>query len=77
MNAHDTHLLDMDGNVVQTWHGSDRPKALAYMLDDGSIVRPCRDTGGAFNVNTAGGRIQHIDAADNIVWDYLFSTEQY
>jgi hypothetical protein len=77
MTSFDTHLLDMDGNVVMTWHGSQRPKSMAYLLSDGSIVRPCRDLGGAFNVNTAGGRIQRIDSDDNIVWDFLFSSDEH
>lgn len=73
----DSELRDMDGNLVKTWHGSQRPRSFAYMLPDTSIIRPCRDTGGAFDVTTAGGRIQKIDADDNIVWDYFFSTSTY
>lgn len=73
----DTHLQDLDGNVVKTWHGSQRPRSFAYMLPDSSIIRPCRDTDGAFNITTAGGRIQRIDADDTIVWDYFFSDQTH
>jgi len=72
-NSYDTNLLDMDGNVIKIWHGSQRPKSFAYMLPDSTIVRPCKADNDVFTVNTAGGRIQMIDAADVIVWDYVFS----
>jgi hypothetical protein len=77
MDSWDSDLLDMDGSVVKTWHGSQRPKSMAYLLADGSILRPCRDTGGVFTVPTAGGRIQRIDADDTIVWDFYFSDENH
>jgi len=65
----DSYLIDMDNNVVKTWHGADVPTELAYMLPDSSVLRPCRvpDAGGR------GGRIQRIDANDVVVWDYLFA----
>ena len=35
------------------------------------------DDDGQFGAGGAGGRIQIIDANDDVVWDYLFSTESY
>ena len=65
----DSYLIDMDHNVLKTWHGGDVPTEFAYMLPDSSVLRPCRvpDAGGR------GGRIQRIDADDVVVWDYLFA----
>jgi hypothetical protein len=77
MDSWESHLIDMNGDVVKTWNGSQRPKSMAYLLADGSILRPCRDTGGAFDVPTAGGRIQRIDANDTITWDFYFSDENH
>jgi len=37
LNSSDTFLLDMDENVLTTWHGADRPASFAYMFSDGSI----------------------------------------
>jgi hypothetical protein len=62
----------MDGAVTETWHGSNRPASIAYLLFDGSILRPCQTQDGYFNVGGSGGRIQRIDADDSIVWDYSF-----
>jgi hypothetical protein len=70
-NSFDTFLIDMDGVTVMTWHGAHRPAANAYLLPDGSIVRPCEDPNAQFSSN--GGRIQRIDANDVVVWDFLFS----
>jgi hypothetical protein len=72
-----TYALDMDGTVVNTWQGSASPASCAYLLADGSVVRPCEDTGGSFNGGGLGGRLQKIDADNNIVWDYLLSTYDY
>ncbi|MFC1573215.1 aryl-sulfate sulfotransferase, partial [Candidatus Eisenbacteria bacterium] len=77
MTTTTTHLIDMDGASHKTWHGADRPASMAYLLADGSILRPCRHPEGAFMGAAAGGRVQRIDADDTVVWDYLFSTDDY
>jgi len=73
----DAYLIDLDESVVMTWHGADRPATIAYLLPDGSILRPCRAEGGQFASGGEGGRIQRIDAEDHVVWDFLFSTYEY
>jgi hypothetical protein len=47
------------------------------MLADSSILRPCADPGGEFGVGNAGGRIQRIDANDEVVWDFFFSNADH
>ncbi|MFQ5600904.1 MAG: aryl-sulfate sulfotransferase, partial [Candidatus Krumholzibacteriia bacterium] len=73
----ETFLIDMAGNVTKTWHGSSEPASIAYLLEDGSIVRPGRYPGGQFSSGGAGGRIQWIDANDNLVWDFLFADSDH
>ena len=41
--------VDIDGATLATWHGSCNPAAIAYLFEDGSIMRPCRDPGGLFH----------------------------
>ncbi|MEJ2721783.1 MAG: aryl-sulfate sulfotransferase, partial [bacterium] len=77
IDSNESYLIDMDFNVIKTWHGADVTATIAYMLPDGSIIRPCRDPNGHFLAGGAGGRIQKIDADDNVVWDYFFSTSEY
>jgi len=71
--SNDSYLIDINWNVVKTWHGASPPAAFAYLLDDGSILRPCGDTNLQWGSGGAGGRIQKIDANDVVVWDYLLS----
>ena len=56
----DSYLIDMDLNVVKTWHGAEVPTEFAYMLPDSSVLRPCRVP----EAEGRGGRIQRIDAND-------------
>ncbi|MHC4910271.1 MAG: aryl-sulfate sulfotransferase, partial [Planctomycetota bacterium] len=76
-NGNDTHLMELDGTVVQTWTGSYRPSSFAYLLDGGSVLRPTFDFNGSFSGGGIGGRIQRIDSTNTIVWDYYFSTSDY
>ena len=69
----DSYLIDMDYNVVKTWHGAEVPTEFAYMLPDSSVLRPCRVPG----ADGRGGRIQRIDVNDVVVWDYLFYESNY
>ena len=69
----ESYLIDMDHNIVKTWHGADVPTEIAYMLPDSSVLRPCRVPG----AEGRGGRIQRIDANDVVVWDYLFADVNY
>jgi hypothetical protein len=77
INSTETFLMDMDETVLNTWHGAARPSSIAYLLEDGSILRPCRDPEGHFQAGGAGGRIQRIDPNDIVVWDYSVSTDDY
>lgn len=77
MFSPNSFLIDMDLNIIKTWHCSDRPAFIAYLQEDGSILRPCRDPFGHFMGGGEGGRIQHYDANDNQIWDYYFSTSDY
>ncbi len=72
--SNDTYLIDMNLNVIKTWHCGSQPAFIAYLLEDGSILRPCTHPGGAFYYGGLGGRIQKYDAGGNLTWNYLFST---
>jgi hypothetical protein len=69
----ESYLVDMDQNVVKSWHGADVPAEFAYMLSDSSVLRPCR----VLAAEGRGGRVQRIDANDVVVWDYLFADINY
>ncbi|MCP4592604.1 MAG: hypothetical protein GY842_17870 [bacterium] len=62
LNSSDAYLMDMDGTILKTWHGANRPASFAYLLADGSILRPYKDSGGQFS----GGGVGPSDP----VWTY-------
>ncbi len=76
-NSDTTTAIDLDENVVMTWVGADRPSSFAYILPDGSMIRPCRVDGGFFNVGGAGGRLQKFDPDGEVVWDYRMADAQH
>ncbi len=77
LGSNSSYLIDLDGTTLATWGGSCTPAAIAYLLEDGSVLRPCRDPGGSFQTGGSGGRIQWIDGDDNLIWDYLFSDSDH
>jgi hypothetical protein len=76
-NVGSSYLLDMQGMIVKTWHGTGSPASMAYMLPDSSILRPSLDPAGKFQAGGAGGRIQRIDANDVVIWNFLFSNADH
>ena len=62
----DSYIIDMDLQVVKTWHGADAPAEFAYMMPDSSLLRPCKHVESDFPT-THGGRIQKIDADDVVL----------
>ncbi len=77
LNTSECSMMDMDGTILQTWYCGNRPASFPYLLADGSIVRPCEDSGGSFTGGGVGGRIQKFDSDAALVWDYYFSTYDY
>jgi len=70
----DTWLLDNCGREVQRWT-SDAPPALsAYLLDDGSLLRPAR-VSNTFDAGGSGGRVDRILWDGLNVWSFLYSSD--
>jgi hypothetical protein len=75
-NSNNTILVNMSGTTIKTWHGASGPAMVAYLFSDNSILRPCM-TSGSFGGGGAGGRIQKIDANDDVVWDFTYSNSSH
>jgi len=75
--TNESFMIDIDQNIIQTWTGATAPAQLAYLLPDGSVLRPCGDTTITWGAGGAGGRIQRIDANNVVVWDYFFSSDTH
>jgi hypothetical protein len=72
MAANETHLIDMEGRVVQTWRSDCQPALSAYLLENGNLLRsgalPPRER--PFGGPGAGGRIQQFTWDGELVWDF-------
>ena len=45
MRSKSTYLIDMDGRIVNEWKSEYTPALSAYLLADGSLLRPCSESG--------------------------------
>lgn len=73
-----TYLIDSDGMVVHTWTSEYAPSGTAYLLDSGNIVRGGRQPDVVrFNGGGQGGRLQEISWDGDLVWDYLYASDDY
>ena len=68
-----TYLVDTDGIVFHTWDCIASPASTAYLLTDGSIIRPYRVSSPTMMGGATGGGMQRIDWNGNILWDYTWS----
>ncbi len=72
-----TYLIDNCGNVVNTWESEYRPGEVAYLLENGNLLRACRLASGTFFGGGIGGRIEMHNWEGELVWWYNYNTDQY
>jgi hypothetical protein len=73
-----TYLIDVEGNVVNSWESDYPPGQSAYLLPNGNLLRAAMvkvqggGTGGG-----EGGRIEEYDWEGNLVWEFDHATQDY
>ena len=72
-----TYLIDTLGNTYNSWQCSARAASTAYLLKDGSILRPYRVSNPSMSAGATGGGIQIIDWYNNVTWEYLWSNNDH
>jgi Arylsulfotransferase (ASST) len=73
-----TYLVDTDGKVVHTWASEYGPSGWLYLKENGNLVRGGRQPDApVFGGGGQGGRIQEFSWDGELVWDYLFATENH
>jgi hypothetical protein len=73
-----TYLIDGSGRTVHRWKSDYFPGSGTRLLDDGSILRCCRDPRWAkLTSGGQGGRIQLISWEGEIVWDHTIGGAGY
>ena len=74
-----TYLIETgNGDVVHTWESEYAPSAFVYLLDNGHLLRGAREPNVAvFSSGGQGGRIQELTWDGELVWDYLYASEDH
>lgn len=71
-----SHLIDMNGEIVHTWTGTNAPAGGVYLLPDGRLLRPQREEENPmFHGGGIGGRLQMLDWDGTVVWEWVLANE--
>jgi hypothetical protein len=75
LQSKSTFLIDMNGKVVKTWDTDSTPSSIAYLLDNGNLLRAGLSPNAPFG-NTAGGggKLQEFSWNGELVWDFTWGT---
>jgi hypothetical protein len=73
----ETHLDDMQGRVVHSWHSEYPPGEDAHLLANGHLLRPAKLSGkeAILSGAGAGGLIQEFTWDGEIVWEFKLHSE--
>ncbi len=72
-NSHDTHLVDVNGQIVHTWNASHNPGLSLYLHTDGTLYRTIR-TSGSIIAGGQGGGVQRWSLDGTLLWDFRYDT---
>jgi PKD repeat protein len=77
MNGNTTYLIDIDGNIVNSWSCSSQCAYSVYLLEDGGIMRTAVNSGNQLNGAAIAGKVEKYDWDGNLVWEYVYSGSDY
>ena len=74
-----TYLVDENFNEINTWnhlYGA-IPASMGYLMQDSTLWDPSQVQQPTMQSGGVGGRIQHLDWNNNILWDYIISNDSF
>jgi hypothetical protein len=71
-----THLIDNCGREINRWQFNTTPGMMAYLREDGSLVRAGRIFEG-FGAGGSGGLIEIKSWDDELLWSYRYSDNRF
>ena len=75
LQATSTYLIDMNGLVVRTWATDSTPSSIAYLLDNGNLMRAGLAPNPPFGQTAGGGgKLQEFNWNGELVWDFVWGT---
>ena len=72
-----TYYKDWEGTTVNTWPHSNGPASMPYLMPDSTIIYPFRVPNPTMEAGGVGGGIQSQSWDGIILWEYIFSDENY
>jgi hypothetical protein len=78
LRSKDTHLVDLDGKVVHTWHSEYVPAAWVDVYDDGTLLRGGQkdpEKRVRFHAGGIGGVLEEISWDGKVLWTYELATD--
>ncbi len=73
-SSNKTYLINNCGEEVNQWTSQYKAGMMAYLLNDGSLIRAGRTNNADFNTGGTGGIIETFDWEGNLTWSYLISS---
>jgi len=70
-----TYLINNCGEEVHSWQSNYKAGMMAYLLDDGSLLRAGRTNNATFSTGGAGGILEKFSWEGELLWSYLISSE--
>lgn len=71
-----TWLLDNCGNVVHQWDSDFKPGLVAYLLENGNLLRTARIPSN-FNGGGSGGRVEQYTWDGDLIWSYNYTSADF
>lgn len=76
-----TYLINTDGLLVNSWSSSYQPGGMAYLLDNGDLLRTVRLTQGVAarwsTTPVRGGGIEQRDWDGSLLWEFAYHADTY
>lgn len=76
-NSTSASLINLNKTAIKTWSLTGSTGYSAYLLPGGDLLRSVMNTGNSFSGGGITGRIQKVNYAGTILWDYVYSTSTY
>ena len=78
MQSTTTYLIDNQGRLVHSWESDFTPGLSAYLLENGMLLRTCREwINYGFDAGGSGGCVQLIDWDGTPVRDFVYADENH